>query len=65
MDRFSDAAIWILSAVVVATAGATLVYREHLRSDAHWITQTLCEDKPVLTGRYKNCLEHYAPAEPD
>jgi len=30
--------------------------------DAHWITKVLCEDMPVFNGRYKRCLDHYAPA---
>jgi hypothetical protein len=41
---------------------ATLAYREYLNSDAHWITNILCEDMPVITGKYRQCLEHYAPA---
>lgn len=56
-------AIWILCTALVATGGTALVYREHLRSGSHWITQALCDDSPVLTGRYKRCVDHYAPAE--
>lgn len=53
--------IWLLCAVVLVTDGATLAYREHLGSDANWITKILCEDMPVITGKYRKCLEHYAP----
>jgi hypothetical protein len=57
--------IWILTATIIAAGAATFVYREQLRSDAHWITKILCDDMPVFTGSYKRCLDHYAPAGAD
>jgi hypothetical protein len=54
--------IWILAAVVIVAGGATFAYREHLRSDAHWITKILCDDMSVFSGGYKRCIDRYAPA---
>ncbi len=62
MDRPSNRLIWLLCGAVTIAGGVTLVYREQLNSDAHWITEILCDDAPVFTGGYKRCLEHYAPA---
>jgi hypothetical protein len=55
-------AIWILWAGVLIAGVSTCAYREYLRWDADWITKILCEDMPVITGKYGQCLEHYAPA---
>lgn len=63
MERFTDTMIWTLCIMLVVTGSAALMYREQLRSDSHWITQTLCDDRPVLTGEYKQCINYYAPAE--
>jgi hypothetical protein len=60
LDTKHVVAIWC--AVTLLIGVCTLAYREHLNSDAHWITKTLCDDKPVVTGNYGRCLEHYAPA---
>jgi hypothetical protein len=55
-------AIWIIWGAVLLSGVSTLGYREYLGSDAHWITNILCEDMPVISGKYRQCLEHYAPA---
>jgi hypothetical protein len=66
MDHYpSNRLIWALFAVTVAIGGVTLAHREQLSSGAHWITKTLCEDRQVLNGSYKRCIDHYAPAGPD
>jgi hypothetical protein len=65
VDFISNKRIWILTGAVIVAGVATFAYREHLRSDAHWITKILCDDMPVFTGGYKRCLEHYAPAGAD
>lgn len=57
--------IWILTAAIIIAGGATFAYREHLRSDANWITKILCDDIPVFAGGYKRCIDHYAPADAD
>jgi|tagenome__1003787_1003787.scaffolds.fasta_scaffold12405328_1 hypothetical protein len=53
-------AIWF--AATLAVGVAMFVYRQHLGSDADPITKTLCNDKPVISGQYGQCLQHYAPA---
>jgi hypothetical protein len=53
-------AIWF--AAVIAIGGGMFAYRAHLQTDAHWITKVLCEDRPAFSGKFKECLEHYAPA---
>jgi hypothetical protein len=40
----------LLCGAVTIAGGVTFAYREQLRSDAHWITKTLCDDMPVFTG---------------
>ena len=47
---------------LVLLGAIMLAYRGHLNWDAHWITKILCEDMPVFNGKYKRCLDHYAPA---
>jgi hypothetical protein len=61
VDFDTSKMIWILCAVVLVIGGATLAYREHLGSNANWITKILSEDMPVITGKYRKCLERYAP----
>jgi hypothetical protein len=50
MDRPFSRLIWLLCGAVTIAGGVTFAYREQLRSDAHWITKTLCDDMPVFTG---------------
>ena len=52
----------IFCAVVIAIGVTTFSYREYLQRNADWITRVLCEDRPVATGQYGRCIEHYAPA---
>ena len=61
--RLDTARMIRIYCVALVLAGAIMfAYREHLSWDAHWITKVLCEDMPVFNGRYKRCLDHYAPA---
>lgn len=53
--------IWF--ALILAMGLGVFGYRQHLNVGAHWITKALCEDRPVFTGKYKECIAHYAPAE--
>jgi hypothetical protein len=62
MDLPTNRHIWILTAAVILVSVVTLAHREHLRSDAHWITKILCDDIPVFSGGYKRCIDRYAPA---
>jgi hypothetical protein len=55
-------AIWTIWCGVLLGGIGTIGYREYLNSDAHWVTHILCEDMPVITGKYRECLQHYAPA---
>ena len=60
--RLNNTAIAVLGAVIMVVGVGMLAYRTHLQVGAHWITKTLCEDRPVFSGAYNRCLEHYAPA---
>ena len=54
--------IQVYCIALVLFGAIMFAYREHLNWDAHWITKILCEDMPVFNGKYKRCLDHYAPA---
>jgi hypothetical protein len=62
MERDLSKPIAIFCAVVIAIGITTVSYREYLQRNSDWITRTLCEDRPVATGKYGKCLAHYAPA---
>jgi hypothetical protein len=57
-----DATIAIWTAALIVMGGSMFAYRAHLQTDAHWITKVMCEDRPAFSGKFKECLEHYAPA---
>jgi hypothetical protein len=60
LDTTQVIAVWC--AVIITVVFGALAYRERLDANAHWITKTLCDGKPVITGKYGRCLQHYAPA---
>jgi hypothetical protein len=62
MERDLSKPIVFFCAVVIAIGVTTFGYREYLQRNSDWITRVLCEDRPVATGQYGKCLDHYAPA---
>jgi hypothetical protein len=63
MERDHSKPIAIFFCAVAIVVGITTFgYREYLQRNSDWITRTLCEDRPVATGKYGKCLAHYAPA---
>jgi len=48
-----------LIGLIIVTAVSTLAYRYYYYGGADEITKFLCEDFPVVTGKYGECMKHY------
>lgn len=48
-----------LIGLIIVTAVSTLAYRYYYYGGADEITKFLCEDFPVVTDKYGECMKHY------
>lgn len=55
--------IAVACALAVGASVAAFAYTSHLSRRANWITKELCDERSVLNGAYRRCVQHYAPAE--
>lgn len=57
-DKTGIALIVLIGLVAVISVG-TLAYRLYYHGGANEIAKFLCGERPMITGKYGECLRHY------
>jgi hypothetical protein len=57
-DKFNIAML-VLSGAIIVAGIATFGYSHYFYGGADPIAKFLCEDFPVVTGKYDRCMTHY------
>jgi hypothetical protein len=52
-------ALNVLIGLIVVTSVSALAYRVYYHGGANEIAKFLCGERPMITGKYGDCLRHY------
>ena len=53
------AALNVLMALIFVISAIVLAYRFYYHGGANEIAKFLCGERPMITGKYGDCLRHY------
>jgi hypothetical protein len=52
-------ALNVLMGLIVVISASALAYRLYYHGGANEIAKFLCAERPMITGKYGDCLRHY------